>query len=456
MNLVIKKPFDAVAAASLLKTGVDVNETSFVNDTALLKAASASSPDAVKFLLAHGAKVNLVNYSEVSALMNGASLQSGDDALAIVTALVVAGADVNLRARDGSTALSLARKNINIRAADVLLKAGAKDDSKTQSQASKPTPTPSSSTLYDFIDPNFANSYSDTKLMALVGKKPFDAAVAASLIKSGEKVNAVGLFDETALMRAATASSPEAVKFLIANGAKVNLVNVSNRSALMKGASLSSGDDALAIVTALVAAGANVNLEGANGVTALSLARENSNLRAANVLIKAGATDTSSTQSATPKAASKPSSSSTTTSLDNSKLMNAAIKKPFDAVAATALLKKGENVNATNFAGETALMMAASISSPEAVQWLLANGAKVNLVDASGQSALMNGAALSSGNDALAIVTALVAAGAGVNLKNKNGETSLSLARKNINMRAADVLIKAGAKDDKNYVPYFV
>ena len=217
----------------------------------------------------------------------------------------------------------------------------------------------------------------------------------------------------------------------------------------MDGASLSSGDDALAITSALVAAGANVNLKDNKGNTALSLARKNSNLRAVDVLLKAGATE-SSTRTATPKATTAQATPPLAASIDGqTKLMDLVVKKPFDAVAAAALLKSGEKIDATNRFGRSALVLVASDGSTDAVKFLIANGAKVDLADSDGRTALMYGAGAASGDDALAIVSALAAAKADIDLKDKKGKNALYVARNSFNSRAADVLTKAGAKDEE-------
>lgn len=106
------------------------------------------------------------------------------------------------------------------------------------------------------------------------------------------------------------------------------------------------------------------------------------------------------------------------------------------------LLEKGADVNAGNKQGRTALMVAAAGHKGEAVRALLAKGADTNAKDSDGSTALI----LSLGElpnlppdapdrvvDGLdeavtAIVRDLLDKGADVNVKNKRGETALTMA----------------------------
>jgi ankyrin repeat protein len=107
------------------------------------------------------------------------------------------------------------------------------------------------------------------------------------------------------------------------------------------------------------------------------------------------------------------------------------------------LLAKGADVNARNKQGQTALMIAAAGRKGEAVKALLAKGADINAKDDDGSTALI----LSLGElpnlppdapDAMVegldkevttIVQDLLDKGADVNVKNKKGETALTMGQ---------------------------
>lgn len=87
-----------------------------IGTTPLLRAAKAGDVDAMKLLLAHGAKADLANSLGVTPLMAAAGLGSNEidtrgkyvtekDAIAAIDLLVAAGADVNVIDNRGQTAL---------------------------------------------------------------------------------------------------------------------------------------------------------------------------------------------------------------------------------------------------------------------------------------------------------------------------------------------------------------
>jgi uncharacterized protein len=87
-----------------------------IGTTPLLRAAKAGDTDAMKLLLAHGAKPDLANSLGVTPLMAAAGLRSNEidtrgkyvtekDAIAAIDLLVAAGADVNATDNNGQSAL---------------------------------------------------------------------------------------------------------------------------------------------------------------------------------------------------------------------------------------------------------------------------------------------------------------------------------------------------------------
>ena len=150
----------------------------------------------------------------------------GADAAA-VQARLAAGADVNQRDVDGSTAALYAAHRVDSQMLDILLEAGA--------------------------DPNLANRYG----LAPLHEAATTASVQmiAALLDAGALVDAALPEGETPLMLAARTSGVEAVQLLIDRGADVNVVESwQGQTPLMYAAAHDRG----AVVAALLDAGADV------------------------------------------------------------------------------------------------------------------------------------------------------------------------------------------------------
>src|SRR5215813_11673686 len=87
---------------SRLSSGADVNAPDARGNTLLMEAAGFGSVEAVKLLLANGAKVNAKNQFDVTALFLGAANQEK------VRMLLEKGAEVNARTKSGRTPLMIA------------------------------------------------------------------------------------------------------------------------------------------------------------------------------------------------------------------------------------------------------------------------------------------------------------------------------------------------------------
>jgi ankyrin repeat protein len=191
-----------------------------------------------------------------------------------VQALLDAGADVSHRNRYGVTALTLAVENGDVATVDMLLKAGA--------------------------DPNTALPEGETALMTAV--RTGDVRVVQTLIAAGAALGAHEDFHgETALIWAAAANHADVVRALIAAGADVN--ERSRRDAFAKRTQgltvlplgswtplmYAAREGAMATASALVDAGADLNLVDPDGATALVLAIINLKFDVAAMLIERGA-----------------------------------------------------------------------------------------------------------------------------------------------------------------------
>jgi ankyrin repeat protein len=106
----------------LLKSGADPNATQAEGETALMTASRTGVPAAVKALLAHGADVNATeSWRGQTALMWAAAEGNAE----VIELLLEAGAQVNARSKAGFTALLFAAREGQISAVRALLAAGA-------------------------------------------------------------------------------------------------------------------------------------------------------------------------------------------------------------------------------------------------------------------------------------------------------------------------------------------
>jgi ankyrin repeat protein len=246
---------------------------------------------------------------------------------------------------------------------------------------------------------------------------------------------------ETTLLDAAERSDRAVALRLLSKGANPNLAGPDGTTAIMWAAS--NGD--VELVRALVKAGANVKAKNQFGTSALTEAAVIGSAPIINVLVKAGADpDTKNPEGETP-------------------LMAAARSGKVDA--ANVLLEAGADVNAKEaFGGQSALMWAAAQSQADMVKLLVSRGADVNArgivrnwerkviteprpkdMNQGGFTPLLYAAR----EGCLACVKYLAAAGADLDLDDPHRVTPLNMALLNLHFEVAAALIKAGADVNK-------
>src|SRR3954470_24594336 len=113
------------------------------------------------------------------------------------------------------------------------------------------------------------------------------------------------------------------------------------------------------------------------------------------------------------------------------------------SAAVKSLLDAGADVNVANEFGATALMLATS--EPSKVKLLLQHGANVNATTQLGRTALMV-AASQPGSDA--VVDMLLAKGADITVRDKDGLTFLLAAASCGNSRQTEIALARGVKPD--------
>jgi ankyrin repeat protein len=220
-------------------------------------------PLSVVFLL-----ITIIGAAGDSAITNAVKAED----IAAVRKLVAARADVNALSGDGSTPLLWAAHRSNVEIAKALIAAGAKVD--------------------------IPNKYGITPL--LEASRTADVEMMDVLLKAGADPKQTHPEGESPLMAAARAGSVPAVRLLLDRGVDINAVDsVQKTSALM----LASAEGHLAVVDALLNAGADPNLKGhitslaerknadhpTGGFTALMFAARNGSEDVVRRLVKGGA-----------------------------------------------------------------------------------------------------------------------------------------------------------------------
>lgn len=341
---------------SLLKAGADSNAAQWTGETPLMVCARTGSVETVKSLLSHGADPNAKETQQgQTALMRAVAGKHPE----VVRALVDRGADVRARSKGGFTALLFASQQGDVASARILLAAGA--------------------------DVNDATPKNGTTLVvaAASGREEF----AIFLLENGANPNAADAYGVTALHYAVPRgiagidsvsiifrpyhelppNMPELVKSLLAHGANPNVQIAKDFPPYSR--------SPYALQTSLV------------GVTPFLLAAAAGDVDLMRILL-GGAAD--------PHIKSKDGSTAL--------MMVAGVgrvdereNKQEDAnalEAAKLALMLGDDVNAANAKGRTALHGAAGIGANAMIQFLFEKGANLNAKDSGGYSPLAVAAGL--------------------------------------------------------------
>jgi len=274
-----------------------------------------------------------------------------DDAAA-VKALVSAGADVNARAGDGSTALHWAAQNDDLALADLLIGKGAKVNAATDIGitplwiAANNSEAAMVQRLLDArADPNIAPSTDGAPLMEAAQRGNAEAVKA--LLDHGADPNAKEVsHGQTALMWAAAEVHPDVVRLLLAAHADVHARTKTWKQRVMLCCQYYEGDDDGAAVVEL------------GGYTPLMFAAQSGDVESAKLILAAGA-------------------DLKDTAADNTSALILAAHAGQSATAVY-LVNAGADPNDAR-AGYTALHVAATAGDLPLVTALLAHGADPNV-----------------------------------------------------------------------------
>jgi ankyrin repeat protein len=405
----------------------------------LADAVRAGDAKAAEALLARGADVKARDSEGASALLWAVHNQDA----AMVRRLLAAGADVKGANDYGATPMSEAALTGDAEILGLLLDAGA--------------------------DVETVNADHQTALMAVARAGKLDAA--RLLISKGANVNAVETWQgQTALMWATAHGHPEMMTLLIAHGAKVDArsdihdwerrVTAEPRPKdMFRGGFtpllFAAREGCVACAKVLLDAGANINLPDPDGVTPLVSALLNLHFGLAEYLINAGAdVDRWDLYGRSPLYAAvdvdvlpdggRPDipSDETITGVDVAQLLlekganpnlQLKLRPPYRNVVFD---RGGDTVLST---GTTPLMHAAKAGDVKAVALLLKYKALVDLPTATGVTPLMAAAFMGQGpnptrgrykteEQGAACLKLLIEAGANVNARTPQGQTSLHAA----------------------------
>ncbi len=475
----------------LITKGADVNArgkglTPLLNACAgghLRIGPTGDKSKTIRVLLENGADVNV---QDESWLKTGRTplmyaVLQGDAAL--VQDFLAKGARLDLKNKDGETALSLAKKD-GLEYITQLLE-------KPASNGSSQPPDPSDHPLFKAIKQGSLDQVkalvvkgTDVNLRAPTGSTPLMYAadgnkleIVRFLLNSRADVNAKNGANNTALIYASIKGHEGVVYELLSKKADVNVKNMAKgdaliyavlskrttvvgillkhdakvngkyddeKSALMMAVEAGSAD----IAKLLIVHKADVNAVDKDQMTALMIACEKGNAGLVEALLKAGA-DISKKSKYGDTALSK------AIAAKNVRVVRTLVKNSgnfdrrealFSAVIAgdqeivKFLLTKDMDVNMRGFASGTALMLAAD-GDIVLVKFLVERGANVNIKDDEGETALMK-AVKSFKESNLSCIKYFIDHGADVNAVNKKGETALILAVKNFNADIVRVLVE--------------
>ena len=268
----------------------------------------------------------------------------------------------------------------------------------------------------------------DTALHYAVSLDYCSCDVLNCLIENGADVNVRKEYSKrTPLMIAAHCKNLNAVEFLLKHGAIVDVQDKRNKSSLHYGVegALLSGDTSFDVVSCLLNHGADLNAPMNGKYTALMMACRSQHVRLVKFLLQQGANVQVKDK-------------------DGKTALHFACEltftwKPASCDLLNCLTENGADINALRKDNVTPLMVASINGNVDQITFLIKRGANVHLQDKNGDTALHHAAR--NMNNSLEIVCALTAAGAS-QMCNNQGLTPLLVASSTGNNAAVEELLK--------------
>jgi ankyrin repeat protein len=433
---------DVQAVRALVKTGVDVNQPDGDGATPLHWATHQDSIDLVRVLLGAGASVNAVNDLGITPL----HLAAANGNVVSLRLLLEKRANANAAAASGVTPLMEASRSGSVDAVRLLLANGAHVNAKEFARGQTALMWAVSRQHTDIVKVLIENKADvNDRSEARPVQVMLDRGPRRAVKTSAEDARQIQAGGSTALILAAQTGGTESARLLLAAGANANDAGGDGKSALVMAAF--SGHRAVA--TLLLTAGADPNAAAA-GYTALHAAALRGDVVLVKTLLERGANPHAALTKGSPVRRFGSQWALSTPFQGGTPLMVAAAYLEIEVMRA--LLAAGAKADAALPNGITALSIAAGApiekearpsdlarwnivdsDTPEiprpsddviaAVRLLLDAGANVALAADSGDTALHAAAATNQP----AVIALLAERGAPVNVKNKNGQTPLTL-----------------------------
>lgn len=405
-----------------IKNGADINAKDVFGDTLLMRAAKSGYLEVVELLIANGANVNARNNEDIPVLMQ--AVQRGFPELAkikilmeednvqrdnpqMAKLLIDKGANVNAKAMNSLTALTLAINSGYWETTNLLLARGADVNAKDNEGL---TPLMraikreyNSAAYFDIInlliknkaDVNAQDNNGLTVLMLAAQKDyaPVFLDLAGLLIEQGADVNARA--DDSSTVLTQVVKRPEfgyadIAKMLIGKGADLNIRTNDGATVLM--AAVQSGASQMPLL--LIEKGLDVNAKDNEGLTALMQMGRKCDFNMAWLLIHSGA-----------------------------------------------------DTDARDASGDTVLMQFIKGGYPDQAESLVMQGLALNVKNKDGMTPLMS--AVQKGY--LKLVDAMLAKDANIKIQDNNGQTALDIAQKQGNSEMLSLIKQYRVRQKQAY-----
>ena len=406
---------DLALLDALVKAGANVRVTTRHGVAPLSLAALNGSGAAVGRLLAAGADPNTKMAGDETALMTAARA-GGVEAL---RGLLAAGADPSARAGGtGQTALMWAASRNNAAAVRLLVEAGADIKVRTGRAGPSPRQDPGATAAQALVT-NFEGGRSMFNSPPATGFTAFLFAVRGgaidavrALLDAGANVNDTLSDGSSALVVAAANAHWELASLLLDRGADPNLAAAGwtalHQAVRIRRPNIGFGTpgpiptgtlDSIEVIKKMIARGADVTARMSRngmkdgqrnrlnrlGATPFLLAAKNTDVEVMRLLVASGADPTTPTADGTTPLMVAAGVAIWNPGEDGGSLAG---QEPEVLEAVKMCVQLGNDVNAANYLGETALHGAAFRGVNEVVQYLADQGAKLDVRDTRGWTAL--------------------------------------------------------------------
>ena len=356
------------------------------NNTPLIIAAEFNTFEVIDMLINEGCKVDAHNNEGYNALMKAAEFNTVQAVNILIQHTKL---DIDDVENNGYTALMLAAQNNIVNAVESLINAGANVNYVRKPKESGDTPLMLAS-RFNFTDVVrlLLSKGADINAATTKGFKAVDFALKNDKMK-GTKILAFLLNNE--FFKACRLQDFTRITTYLNAGANINVQDANGNTALI----LAVMRKQIELVKFLLKVGVNVNKQNNNGNTALMFAVSRNQIKLANLLLNSDSnsigvnTINNSGYTALDYAGKYFKALTDINAQDsngNTALILAVMRKQIELVKF--LLKVGVNVNKQNNNGNTALMFAASGNHSEIVNILLDHNADVNIINNSGHKAL--------------------------------------------------------------------